>query len=276
MDYPGAQHLELTEGCIASCTFCPHSQMNRNPKARMDEALFRRIIDEAATWPVAPRILPFMTSEPFQNKRLVEQLLYVNERLPASEITFFTIGALFTEALLERLESVRNIAAVFLSLHHYDPLLYNTETGLNHEQTLRSIDRFLRWNEAKQVVREVTLLRVSDGNQDHDRAFHEFCGRRFPSVRVVCSWRWNWKGDIASYMDVESTLNHVCGRHQTFHVLADGRSALCCLDQKGEHGYGDVNTETILSLYNSSRARFLRTHTKRDGGTPCDGCSMQG
>lgn len=242
----------------------------------MPEALFRKIIDECAEWPNPPRVLPFGTNEPFMDPRMPDLLRYVNEKLPNSPLTFFTVGALFTEKLLARLEGVRNWAECFISLHHSDPLAYQSETGLSHEKTLQSIHRFLRWNEATGTVGTVYLLRVTNGDDAKDTAFRRFCKREFPDCPVVVSNRWNWKGDIEGTLDVGKTLDHVCGRLFALHVHSSGKTMRCCLDQNAEYGFGDLNEISGLTAYNSPKASFLRSHTKREGGHPCDGCSMLG
>lgn len=277
LDCPHNLQIETASGCIARCGFCPHSSMSREPKGLMPEELFRRIIDECAEWPRPPsRVLPFGTNEPFMDPRMPDLMRYVNEKLPKSELTIFTIGALFTEKLLSRLEGIRNWNDCFISLHHSDPLAYQSETGLNHEKTLQSIDRFLRWNEATGTVGTVNLLRVTNGNQELDLKFDRFCKRRFPGYPVVTSFRWNWKGDIEGTLDVEDTLDHVCGRLFTLHVHSSGKTMRCCMDQKAEYGFGDLNEITGLTAYNSPEASFLRSHTKREGGHPCSSCSMLG
>lgn len=251
--------------------------MSRDPKALMPEVLFRRLVDECAAWQQPPaRMLLFGTNEPFQDPRMPDLIRYVNEKLPASQLTFFTIGALFTERLLERLRGVRNWADCFISLHHSDPLAYQSETGLNHEKTLQSIDRFLHWNEATGTVGQISLLRVTDGDKNKDAAFSRFCERRFPDYPVVISHRWNWLGEVEGTLDVEKTLDHVCGRLFTLHVHSSGKVMRCCMDARAEHGFGDLNETSALAAYNSPEASFLRAHTKRDGGSPCDRCGMLG
>lgn len=251
--------------------------MSRDPKALMPEVLFRRIVDECASWQHPPaRMLLFGTNEPFQDPRMPDLIRYVNEKLPDSQLTFFTNGALFTERLLDRLKGVRNWSDCFLSLHTHDPLRYASDVKLSHEKVLQSMERFVRWNEATGTVRTINLLRVTDGNQELDLKFQKFCKQRFPGYPVVISHRWNWAGEIEGTLDVEKTLDHVCGRLHTLHVHSSGKTMRCCLDPRAEYGFGDLNQVSALAAYNSPEASFLRAHTKRDGGHPCDRCSMLG
>lgn len=249
--------------------------MGRDLKYLMPEPLFRKIVDECAEWEHPPaRMLLFGTNEPFQDPRMPDLIRYVNERLPQARLTFFTNGALFTEKLLDRLKGTKNWDDCFLSLHHSDPLAYQSEIGLSHEKVLQSMERLIRWNEKTGIIGAIRVLRVTDGDERRDRQFQDFCQRRFPGCEIVISHRWNWKGDVAGTLDVEQTLDHVCGRLHTLHVHSTGKTMRCCLDQGAEYGFGDLSQITALEAYNSPEAAFLRSHTKREGGHPCSNCSM--
>ncbi len=272
---PHSLQIETSEFCPAHCGFCLHSQMSRDPKALMPVELFGRILDEAATWPQNPRILPFGIAEPFADKRMPDLCRMVNEKLPTADLTFFTLGVMFTDKLLPRLEGISNWADCFISLHHSDPLAYLAETGLDFDKTLAAIDRLLAWNERTKTIGKVWLLRVTDGDAEKDRRFVEFVEQRFPGVAHVWSHLWNWAGQTQGSLDVEKTLDQVCGRTFMLHVNTEGKTGRCCLDNKFEHGFGTLYQDgTMLELFNTPEAQFLRSHVKRECGHPCDSCNM--
>lgn len=273
MDYPQVLQLETTGFCPAKCSFCPSASMgSAQQKARMEEWLFRKIIKEVVHWPIAPRICPFLVGEPFSDPRMGEWCRYINGMLPDSKLTFFTNGSLFTPRLLDTLVTVRNVETVFLSLHHGNKADYEAELGIPWEKTLGSIHRFLEWNTRNEWTPVVRLLRVQDGDPANDYAFMEFCRREFPGVSVQLSYRYNWAGSLESPYPADQ-LDIICPRHGSMCILADGRVALCCMDQLGQYTLGDANTETLLEIYNGERAVAYRTRTKRES-VPCAGCNM--
>jgi hypothetical protein len=274
MQYPNVLQLETTGACNASCSFCPHAAIPGQQQARMDEWLFRKIVKELTTWPIPPRICPFLTNEPFADARMAAWCEYINLWLPNSELTFFTNGSLFGGKKLGDLANVRNVASVFLSLHHSNQADYEAELGIPWEKTLASIRLFLRWNNREDWAREVRLLRVQDGDAAKDAAFLAFCEQEFPGVPVQLSYRYNWKGDLESPYPAH-VLDIICPRHNSMCVLASGRVALCCMDHAGQYALGDANTETLAEIYNGARAVAYRTRTKRES-VPCLSCNMCG
>lgn len=275
IEYPHSLQIETSEFCPASCSFCEYRNMPRDPKGVMPVELFARILDEAATWPVNPHIFPFWIAEPFADKRMPDLIRMVNEKLPQSRITFFTLGVMFTDKLLERLEGVKNWDGCFISLHCDDPLEYATRIGLDHAKTLAAIDRLLAWNDRTKTIGKIWLLRVTDGDADKDRRFVEFVERRFPGTAHVWSHQWNWAGQTIGTLDVESTLDQVCGRTHMLHLNVEGKSGRCCLDNRFEFGFGTAYQDgTMAELFNKPEARFLRTHVKRECGYPCANCNM--
>lgn len=269
MDYPSTIQIETAASCNAACGFCPHSTMARSPRERMSTELFTKLLGELASWPVPPTTLcPFLTNEPFADPRIYDFCQHVNQRLPDTQLAFFTNGSLFTEGNLDKLATLHNISLIHVSLHHWNATAYEADLHLDFERTLTSIHRLIdrqRW--------PVRLGRVQNGDATEDSRFLEFCAAEFPSTPACLSYRYNWKGDIASSFPAEPTLDIVCPRHTSMTVLCDGRVALCCLDQSGDYALGDANVDTLASIYNSEMALAYRSATKRFA-TPCKTCNM--
>ena len=89
------------------------------------------------------------------------------------------------------------------------------------------------------------------------------------------SYRYDWAGKIDSPWPYADTLDIGCPRHSGMVILADGRVALCCLDAEGSYALGDASRDSLLSIYNSPRARSYRSRTKRECGSPCSTCNMR-
>jgi radical SAM protein with 4Fe4S-binding SPASM domain len=274
MQFPSLVQIETTTVCNASCSFCPHSTMSRSPKERMTEEIFRKIIDEIATWPVPlPAICPFLTNEPFTDPRIYDFCEYINLKLPNCRLVFYTNASVFTEGNLEKLGKIKNIETICCSLHHFDKDQYEKDVGLPWEKTLASIRRLIDWNLKTNTVKEVKILRVQDGNAEADQKFLDFCRATFPEVSGNLSYRYNWKGDITSWHEYKDTLDLVCPRHASMTILNDGRVSLCCMDQAGEFSLGDLKQQSLLEVYNGPTALDYRSHTKRER-SPCNRCNM--
>lgn len=271
LQYPSIVQIETAGSCNASCSFCPHSTMNRTSQERMPADLFHKLIDELATWPTPPaHLCPFLTNEPFMDSRIYDWCRAINTKLPNTQLYFFTNGSLFTDATLSKLSTISNIALIHVSLHHSNATDYEHDLHLPWPRTLESIHRLLsrnKWN--------VRLGRVQSGDPAADQSFLDFCATEFPGTPACLSYRYNWKGDIASTFSHQSTLDIICPRHGSLTILCDGRVALCCMDERGEYSLGDAKTDTLASIYNNATAIRYRTTTKRHN-TPCNQCNMHG
>lgn len=268
MDYPNTLQIETTGACNASCHFCPHSSMN--VAKPMDIALFDKLVSEAASWPSLGQFCPFLTNEPFADARMPDLMATINQKLPNTEVTVFTNGSLISDRIVQRLRDNKvKIRRMFFSVHHSTKSEYEAELGIDFEKTLAAVHRALDAG----IAQEFTLLRVNNYNDDQNRRWNEFCKTQFPGVAQFIAFRFNWKGDIDPMLPYENTLDQICKRQYSLCVLASGRTALCCMDQNGEHGFGDTNTQTMLELYNTESAIRYRTMTKRQN-SPCKTCNM--
>lgn len=213
-------------------------------------------------------VCPFLTNEPFADHRMPDIVRSINEKLPGVPIDFFTNGSLFTDSLLHSLRGA-SVRSFNVSLHHRQKADYENELGINFEKTLESIHRLI---DAK--IGFVRLLRVpAKDDPDANAAFIEFCATEFRGIPVGISYRYNWKGDIASFQDYERTLDIICPRHSSMTITVNGEVALCCLDQNADYSLGNIHKNTLLEIYNGEKAAAYRSKTKRHS-KPCSTCNM--
>lgn len=273
MEYPINIQIETSAFCNARCKFCTYSSRSLEPSVRMPDHLFRKIIDEIAGWPTHPNsICPFLTNEPFADTRMLSFCGLINQKLPNTQLIFYTNGSLFSDRAIERMRSIVNIQVINISLHHTNAADYEAELEIPFDKTLASIDRLLAAHKANPIANEITLLKVGNSDPVEDRAFVMFCAQRFPGIKPMPVPRWNWKGDISSRMSYEPYLDQICPRAFSLCILATGRVALCCLDQDGKYAQGDINEQSLLEVYNG-RYREHRLEPKRNFAS-CSTCNM--
>lgn len=235
----------------------------------MTVEMFMDILKEISEWKQQPtHICPFLTNEPFADNRIYEFCKTINVYLPKTNIVFFTNGSLFTDGNIDKLEEVENVSIIHCSLHHSNKEEYEADLKLNWEKTMASLHRLI--NRKKWPIR---LLRVQSADKLKDADFMAFCKKEFPGTPVQISYRYNWKGEIASHIDFQNTLDIICPRHQSMTILCDGRVSLCCLDERGDYSLGDFKSKSLLEIYNGELALSYRTRTKRCS-KPCDTCNM--
>ena len=77
--------LETVTVCNAKCPFCPQNEIKREPP-RMPDKIWRKIVDETRGLGITYR--PFLTNEPFVDKRQLEIVRYIKENDPTARVVF--------------------------------------------------------------------------------------------------------------------------------------------------------------------------------------------
>lgn len=242
--------------------------MDRAPQ-RMDWDTIHSIIGQIKSFKDRiSHINPFLTNEPFADSRMPQIIRLINSELPGIAIDFFTNGSLFSPKMIEEMQGCQ-VRSFNVSLHHSTKEDYEAELGINFEKTIASIHRLIDAGLGK-----VNILRVpASPDTEKNKRFTDFCRSEFPGVHASISYRYNWKGDIASFQDYASTLDIICPRHLSMTITVSGEVALCCLDQNADYSLGNIHKNSLLEIYNGEKAAKFRSQTKRHN-QPCDHCNM--
>lgn len=263
MLYPSVIQIETSAVCNAHCSFCSYVKGTNV----MSEKLFLKIIEEIASWNIPVRILPFLTNEPFADPRMLSFVRLIANKIPNVKIQFYTNASLLMPSLSAALGSIHAVDHITCSLHYLDENVYRTQLGLNLQKTIANIKAALN------LSFKVELLRVSDGDFVADSRFVQACNELFPTLLCIVSGRWNWKGDLVSYLMPE--LDAFCGRLNHMTILHTGIVSLCCMDQLGQYALGDVNVQSLLEIYNGEKHLSYMSNIRRYNN-PCKKCNMRG
>lgn len=264
LDQPLEVSIETFAHCNARCTFCPYPTLERQG-TRMPDALIERLIEEMAAFRHPFLFSPFKVSDPLLDKRLIDICRRFEARCPQGILRIFTNGSALTEARIAELASLERLAHLWVSLNSHDPLEYERLMGLDFERTARNLDRL----HASDFPHPVMLSAVGSGNE----AFLRYCAKRWPKFRAFLIKQDAWIDYTTA--EVAEVPDTPCTRWWELNITATGRAALCCMDGRGEHGFGDVNETTLMDLYNHPTYRAWRVGqmSRRAAGHPCAGCT---
>ena len=275
LDYPRFVHLETLAVCNAACSFCPYPSLERQG-TRMSDQLIEKIIDDLAEIPphVGFQIAPYKVSDPFIEKRLIDIIQLINEKLPNAQISLISNGAAMTEKVLTQLTKLKNIAYLKVSLNDHRKEEYEKLMSLPFAKTLDRLDMLTKLVDGGHFSIPVSLNRVMEGSR-HDIEFLEFCNERFPHFTATLSSRNDWIGNVDEMTSMPSVPDVACWRWHNISITATGEVALCCMDGHGQWSIGDVNQNSVLEIFNSEKFRTLREHviSRRDAETPCNACT---
>jgi MoaA/NifB/PqqE/SkfB family radical SAM enzyme len=132
--------LETVTTCPAHCPFCPQHEIRRDPP-RMPDATWRRIVDQTRGLGVTYR--PFLTNEPFVDKRQPEIVAYIKRHDPTARVEYNSNAALLTEALARRLLDA-GVDIMRFSIDGFSPETYGpSRVGLDYAKVKANATRFL-------------------------------------------------------------------------------------------------------------------------------------
>jgi hypothetical protein len=274
MDYPMEVHIETLAVCNAACTFCPYPTMDRKGD-KMSDQLIDKIIADLKQIPTSVpfTIAPFKVNEPFLDKRIFSVCAKINEQLPSAWLRLFTNGSPLTEDIIEKICGVKKVTHLWISLNEVEAQAYEKLMQLPLDRTLSKLDLLHELVRQGRFPHPVMVSRVNDGT-GRDQIFLNFVQQRYPMFKPHLIGGRNWTGqvDVGTNARVPPTG---CARWYEVSIMASGKVALCCMDGEGRHVIGDVNTQTVLEVYNSPGYRKMRqfTFSRKAAAAPCETCA---
>jgi radical SAM superfamily enzyme YgiQ (UPF0313 family)/MoaA/NifB/PqqE/SkfB family radical SAM enzyme len=262
--FPEKVMIQTTSRCNAACRFCPYPVVvDEQPQGTMDEALFRRIIDECAEHPVeVQRLLLYLMNEPLLDGDLVERISYAKARNPRASLHILTNGALLTERRGDALID-SGLDWIGLSIHGYSPSAYREAMGLDRDVTYRRAERFIRAALARRGPGFVMVTFNGGGpvtSEEREAALSYF--------RDLGVQRISYHGGSISRAGNVPTIpaprhEAVHGCHsiwwrEMLHVLYNGDVVLCCMDWRRRVVVGNLREQSIAELWRSDAYRRVR------------------
>lgn len=269
LDQPYEVSIETLALCNAACTFCPYPTLERKGTRLPDEAI-QMLIEEMRHWPNPFYISPFKVNEPFLDKRLIPICAHINAAIPNAMLRLFSNGSPLTFYKLREIDSLANVAQLWISLNSHISAEYKSLMSLDFENTATKLDTLHGMVSNGYFRHPVVLSKVTAG--EDESGFQTFCANRWPLFQVFLIKRDGWLGYVPP-MD-SSIPDTPCNRWFELSILATGVVSLCCMDGKGEFPIGDINTQSLLEIYNSYHWRDRRERLiSRREVHPCSTCT---
>lgn len=261
-EQPHEVSIETLSQCNARCTFCPYPTLERIG-TKMPDELIDRLIDEMATFKEPFYFSPFKVNEPLLDKRLIPLCQRFNEKVPRGALRIFSNGSTLTQKNLDGIAKLKQVAHLWVSLNEYRADEYHALMGLDFDHTCRGLDRL----HDQDFPHPVVVSRVG-----HDIAWQYYVHARWPKFQQVQIKKDAWIDFTQPHSDV--VPDAPCARWWELNITATGKAALCCMDGEAQYGFGDVNSQTLLEIYNHPTLKAWREGVSRKTvGAPCNGCS---
>ncbi len=246
--------LETVTVCPAKCPFCPQHEIRRDP-ARMPDATWRRIVDQTRGLGVTYR--PFLTNEPFIDKRQPEICAHIKRHDPTARVEYNSNGAVLDEQLSRRLLDA-GVDIMRFSIDGFSPETYGpSRVGLDYARVKANVTRFLElWDAGGhrgRVHTEVRMIEVPQ-NRHEKEAYLGYWGPRCSEVVFTELYRWPWTGQTERDVPRKPCLKIL----DEMFFYTDGKATLCCWDVHQRAVIGSVHEQSVLEIWHGFAARQLR------------------
>lgn len=263
LEYPNEVSVETLALCNARCNFCPYPTMERKGD-KMADGLLDKIVSELVSWRRPLFFSPFKVNEPLLDSRLIPLCQRINEEAPWITLRIFTNGSPLTANRIAELATLKNVVHLWVSLNSHIPEEYERVMGLKFEQTAKRLD----YLHEQDFPHPVVLSTVGFPNED----FRKYCFDRWPKFDSFALKRDAWLGQIEP--QAGGVPDMPCSRWFELSIMANGKSARCCMDSEGRFGFGDANEQSLYDIYNQADFRSWREQmVSRKSVTVCNTCT---
>ncbi len=230
----------------------------------MPDALIERLIGEMARFALPFYFSPFKVNEPLLDTRFGAICRAMNDVVPHARLRIFTNGSALTDAKAQEIAQLKNVEHLWISLNSHDAEEYERVMGLKFAVTAKRLDAL----HARDFPHPVVVSKVGKGGAEFAAGVRE----RWPKFKAFVIKQDGWIDYVKP--DDPAIPDKPCGRWFELSVMATGRVSLCCMSADDAHVIGDVNTHSLLDIYNAPHWRARREHMlSRRSIDPCKRCT---
>lgn len=225
----------------------------------MQTDLFYSVVNQAAELGVKD-VVPFINGEPLADVRMPTFVKWFAIQHPRLRMTIFTNASLLTRELMYKLLTSGAIRDFNVSIQGGTKEVYEANTGLDWEKTIKNVDDLIEMNE---LLGEPCKIRVNmcvfSKTQDTLDAFTQ----RWEGRATVCLGAFsNFGGLVHDPVGEASTMEmtrKICAR-ALIHVYVywNGDVGQCCFDLTGETVYGNLHKEKLVDVLRSEKYLQMR------------------
>lgn len=258
--------VEPTSICNLRCIMCPNKDLKKEDKGFMDMGLFRKIIDEAASWVYDVHLLH--RGESLLHPEFFAMAKYADERNVRTKL--HTNGTLLDEEKSRQmLES--GIDQLSFSFDGYDKETYESiRVNGDFDKTVKNIQRFLAIKKEMNSKKPYTILELINfpnsrikSDSAKQKAFRDkFKG--LPLDKLVIKEFHNWAGEVEA-KHKRKTFSPCTFLWNALVIFWDGAVLPCSQDFFGYYTLGNVKDTSLAEIWNNDKMVHLRNlHLKRN------------
>ena len=274
LSFPRFFEIETVNACNARCPMCTIDDWDRRDGLMSDE-LFKRITDEIAQHAgEVKRVHLYRDGEPLLDKKLSSRVA-IMKAAGVKEVGISTNCALLDKAKTHALIQA-GLDSIILSVDSLKKDVYERiRARLNFEEVMENIHYFLSVSRSTKAI--IRMIRQEDNYSEWD-GFRDYW-QRFLQPQDVVDFKLlhSWGGQLRGHEDDFGDSTKPCvALWSLMCIFADGRVPMCNVDFNLRRPLGDVNIQSIASLWKSqvqAKRRELHLSGKRAELGLCKNCN---
>jgi radical SAM protein with 4Fe4S-binding SPASM domain len=279
---PLVVYVELSGHCNFQCKFCPHYTSPEDlVKDNMTLDLFKKMLSDMQNLKPIKVLRYIGTGEPLLNKNFLEMAKLAKESGVAERYELTTNGVLLSQKKY-RNEITKNLDRIIISIEGLSDKSYFDITGqkVNFAELVENIKQlFLNKRNCNIYIK---IHNDAIKNEDDLKLFHKIfdgiCDQLFVE-NLVNLWPEtisNLGLDAGFRFGGQSKPQKVCTQiFKSMMINANGEVVPCCVDFKRINVIGNINNQSLSSIWNGKIENDIRVkHLSGKGGEmrPCNSC----
>lgn len=269
--------VEVTTKCNYNCNICPRDELTRKQET-MSLELFKCIFDKINSETSQYNTLAFPgMGEPLLDGTFEDKIMYAKRH--GYTVLLLTNGSLLTVDRFKRLENI-GLDSVRVSIYGNSSETYDMVHGTKNTDSFRRVKENIT-EICKIKSRTSLLITYNVVGGCNDSALESWIEYWKDKADLLEVWRpHNWV-NARSYRSVQQKKHKTCGRpwNTPLQIQVDGTVNMCCFDFNGELVLGDLKTQTLKDIFESSMfQRIVKHHTSGDyrgSGLICENCDQR-
>ena len=271
--FPAEIAIETHAFCNLRCVVCPYSTLKRK-KGNMSPDLFHKIVDEVALESPETRLWLAIMGEPALDKNIVSFCKYVQSK--GLKRIHLNSNGTFLEGDVAKGVLDSDVESIYVAIDAVSEDTYRSvRPGGDFQRTVRNVQSLLDLRDAMPGCRTEIAVQfiVMDENESEMDAFHDYWIKRGAVVKMRLRQGWGDKITTPDLHKDDQNRFPCPWLIRTMNVHWTGKVTQCDVDYEELHPAGDLNTETIKSVWNGSLAERRERHWNGDFSHPlCEGC----
>ena len=277
---PFPMHLQIQTKslCNAQCPICPNSTLRgQQEQGIMTRELFENIAHQAADEPLLSTLWFVLQNEPLLDKRVFQWIRYFKSLNQKKRAGLCTNGELISEFELEEIvQSQLDVLIISLNAHtertfnminkgiEYKKVIENINFLLSHPiMKSKIVISFVLTKYNKKEIWEAVCFWSKKGVKTRVIFLTNRGGtlENYHSYKPIFKRRMNFRNIIKSRLSAYYTKNiwkECSSPFFSMCVLFNGDVILCCQDYRRSTIIGNVNSDLLQSIWNSSKFNEIR------------------